>query len=353
MVKSRKELIGFNDTWLMIIGIPLGGLIISFMMFYEIVVEDPGMFFKFNFPIAILYTFLYWVIFRGIVINIRKRFGSIDLTWKRNIIQITTVIIVFFILESIFVKTLHPITMEFCGLQEIHTIPKMFGTFLLTFFILGIYEVVYIYQQTVNLQMEKEHLKQEKLTSQLHGLRNQIQPHFLFNSLNTLISLIPKDSDKSVKFVEKLSTVYRYLLDIHDKKLIALEEEMEYLQAYLHLMQERYPNSLHVEINVPDQYLNKLVLPLSLQLLVENAIKHNIISNQKPLRIDIGVNDQGYIHVKNNLQLKDQIMHSTKIGLENIRRRYQHLCDKPISIIKSATNFMVSIPLLTLEESHL
>lgn len=347
---NKKDLIGFNDKWLMLIGIPLGGLVISFMMFYEVAVDNPVGFFTINYPISILYTAIYWLVFRTTVIAIRKRLGALEQTIKRIWVEVLLVVAVFLLIETVLVYTLHPAIMRYCGITHMHSVPKYFAIFLLAFLILSIYEAIYIYSKTVMLQIEKEHLKQEKLKSQLHGLRNQVKPHFLFNSLNTLASLIKKDPDRGVRFVEKLSKVYRYLLDSNEKKLIPLSEEMDYLESYWHLMKERYPDSLQLVLEIPEAYRTKMIAPFSLQLLVENAIKHNVVSTQKPLNIMIDINKEGYLVVKNNLQLKQQVLNSTKIGLENIRRRYQFLSNRPIRILQTTTDFMVSLPLINLEE---
>jgi len=178
-------------------------------------------------------------------------------------------------------------------------------------------------------------------------LKNQIKPHFLFNSLNTLATLIPEDSEQSVRYVESLAKVYRYILEIKDKKLISLHEELECIQAYLFMLQIRFGDNLKVQINESGLENKHHIVPLSLQLLIENAMKHNIISNKKPLFIDIEKGKNSNLIISNNLQKKEQMMPSTGIGLDNINKRYQMISQQEIDVIVTDSKFSVSIPLIS------
>jgi len=194
---------------------------------------------------------------------------------------------------------------------------------------------------------EKEQLEKANVQSQLEILKNQIKPHFLFNSLNTLATLIPEDSEQSVKYVESLAKVYRYILEIKDKKLISLHEELDCIQAYLFMLQIRFGDNLKVHINENGLDHHHHIVPLSLQLLIENAMKHNIISNKKPLFIDIERGKNSNLIISNNLQKKEQMMPSTGIGLDNINKRYQMISHKEIDVIVTDSKFSVSIPLIS------
>ena len=184
------------------------------------------------------------------------------------------------------------------------------------------------------------------MQSQLEGLKNQVNPHFLFNSLNTLTYLIPENADKSVHFVQQLSKVYRYILELKDKELISLEEELRFLDAYTFLLKERFGENLCVEIDIPDEFLNKNIIPLSLQILCENAIKHNIISSQKPLCLKVFIQNEDKLIVKNNLQKKNQEMNSTRLGLQNIKNRYRFFSEKEVEVIATQEEFVVVLPLI-------
>ncbi len=198
--------------------------------------------------------------------------------------------------------------------------------------------------------MEKEKLERENIQSQLEGLKNQVNPHFLFNSLNTLTYIIPEDQNLAVRFVQQLSKVYRYILEIRDRKLICLSEELAFLDAYVFLLKDRFGENFKIDINIPESYLNLKVVPLSLQILMENAIKHNIISALKPLRVEVFIENNLKLIVKNNLQKKNHVMNSTKVGLQNIKNRYSFFSDQKVEVFATTDSFVVSIPLIQIDE---
>jgi len=193
--------------------------------------------------------------------------------------------------------------------------------------------------------VESEKLKKETVQSQFEALKTQINPHFLFNSLNTLAAIIPEDKDKSVEFVEKLSKVYRYLMQYRDYDTIDLKTELNCVEAYFFLQQTRFGKNLKIEIQISDANMNLHLPPLTLQILAENAIKHNIVSSAKPLLVKIYTSDTNLI-VENNLQRKSVIESSTKVGLLNIQNRYQYIAQKEIEIIETEECFKVVLPLL-------
>lgn len=191
----------------------------------------------------------------------------------------------------------------------------------------------------------KETLEKAHLFAQYETLKNQVNPHFLFNSLNVLTSLVKSDPDMAIEFINQLSSVYRYVLDNKEKEVVTIEEETKGLKAYIHLLKMRFGASMNVDMNL--EALDALMIPpLTLQMLVENAIKHNIISKNKPLQIDIKVEDIETISVKNNLQKKPNSEPSGKVGLENIIARYKYISDRQIHIEENDQHFKVSIPLL-------
>ena len=177
-------------------------------------------------------------------------------------------------------------------------------------------------------------------------LKNQVKPHFLFNSLNTVISIIPDEPDKAIDYVQRLSKVYRYILEIKDKKLIPIYEELDCIKDYAYMLKIRFGNNLQFDIDEKSIDINQHIVPLSVQLLVENAVKHNIISNKRPLKITIHKGQNGSLLVSNNLQPKVQKMPSTGTGLVNIRERYHLLTDHQVDIIQTQNTFTVSIPLI-------
>lgn len=188
-------------------------------------------------------------------------------------------------------------------------------------------------------------LQKENLQSQFEVLRQQVNPHFLFNSLNVLTSLIKLEPDLAEQFTEHLSKVYRYVLENKDNDLVSLQTELDFLDAYIFLLNIRFMDKIVVKVDVSEQKRECQILPLALQLLIENAIKHNAMSKRNPLKIDIFIDNENVLHVENNLQERESHMVSTGVGLRNIAHRY-HLLEMPEpEFIKTETKFIARVPL--------
>ena len=172
--------------------------------------------------------------------------------------------------------------------------------------------------------------------------------HFLSeNSINKR-ALIMKNNEEANKFIEEFSKVYRYILNNHDKELVDIKTELEFIKPYIFLLQKRFAEGLDITIEVPEAYEKFYVIPASLQMLIENAIKHNVISKTKPLHIDVHINGNNTIVVSNNLQLRQSVDNSTQIGLANIIKRYQLVSGKNVMVKNDSADFTVALPLLTL-----
>jgi sensor histidine kinase YesM len=193
-------------------------------------------------------------------------------------------------------------------------------------------------------KIEIEHLKQENLEVRLNLLKQQISPHFLFNSLSTLRTIAPDNNTK--QYVMQLSNVYRYLLNYNDNNVATLKDELAFTNSYLYILKERFEDALQVTIQVPESFLSKKIPPLALQILIENAIKHNVISPDEPLHINIHSEGEDKLTVSNNLQTRLSIEKSTGKGLQNINDRYHLLSGKQIDIIDNGKTFIVKLPLL-------
>lgn len=193
-------------------------------------------------------------------------------------------------------------------------------------------------------ELNAAELQKESMKSRFDSLKSQVNPHFLFNSLNALTNLIYEDQDKAANFVKQLSEVYRYVLDTQGREVVKLAEEEKFLRSYLFLQQIRFGEKLKVEMNLDNG--NSELPPLVLQMLVENAVKHNIISTDQPLTIKI-FTDKDSIIVSNNIQIKNVLPEESKgIGLENIRHRYGFLTDKKVEVINDSRSFIVKLPFL-------
>ena len=193
---------------------------------------------------------------------------------------------------------------------------------------------------------EAENLKKENLQSQLEGLKGQVNPHFLFNSLNSLSSLIVEDPEKAEKFLDEMSKVYRYLLRTNEDGLTTLESEMQFIQSYFHMLKTRYGDALCMETKIDEHYLNYQLPPLTLQMLVENAVKHNVILKNNPLTILIMTTNSGKLIVSNNLQRKGKMIASNKVGLNNIVNKYRLMKKEEISVRDDGKEFAVVVPLI-------
>ena len=193
--------------------------------------------------------------------------------------------------------------------------------------------------------VEKEQAKRKALYHQLEVLRSQVNPHFLFNTLNSLQYLIRQKSEKATVFVEKLSWLLRATLQQSEKDLITVKEELNYLEAYVFLQKERFGDKLNIDISIPEEWKNKSIPSFSLQLLVENAIKHNVLSDRQPLEIRIYTEDR-FIVVGNTIQERRDTVESTGKGLSNLTTRYNILKEENIRIEKTEGLFLVKLPLV-------
>lgn len=231
------------------------------------------------------------------------------------------------------------------SIQEFR-VSNLYLPIILTGFITLTAHLVAFFNEWRKAELEKEALKREHLASQFETLKSQVNPHFLFNSLNALSTLVYKDQDVAAQFIQQLSKVYRHVLETQSKEIVSLSTELKALEAYIFLIKIRFGENLNVNLEIPSTNYN--IAPLALQMLVENAIKHNIVSKSKHLTIDIYKENQ-YIVVSNNLQKKKNVTDSSGIGLANIQARYQYIAKKEILIEETTEAFIVKIPLLDFE----
>jgi LytS/YehU family sensor histidine kinase len=192
---------------------------------------------------------------------------------------------------------------------------------------------------------KNEELKRENLLAKYEALKNQVNPHFLFNILNTLSSVVEQKPELATRFIKKLSDIYRYVLEQSDKELVSIDNEMKFVEDYIYLSKLRFGEALIFSANIKmdDSFL---VVPLGLQSLVENAVKHNIISDDKPLTIEISMED-GYVVVKNNIQPKNTIVSDKKpMGLENLKKRCSYHTVLSLEVIQSEHEFIVKLPII-------
>jgi len=199
-------------------------------------------------------------------------------------------------------------------------------------------------------QLNSEEFQKETVKAELTTLKNHLDPHFLFNNLNILSSLISKDKDLSQSYLEKFADVYRNILQSSKEELVTLHDELCFIASYLYLLEIRFEDTIQTFIDVETPDHKKYLPPLTLQMLIENAIKHNAISEIRPLKIHIS-SQNGFMVVKNNYQPKKlEIKNSNNSGLENIKKRYSYFTNKKVQVFQNPENFIVKIPLVELDD---
>ena len=309
--------------------------------------------FWYGYLVSVLFTAIYWNGAVFIFFRLRKIYPDISKTGRR-LVTTYLVLVLFMTLTSMILKLLFgysSLANLFSWTTFLETMP-----FSLTMaLVVGtMYETAFFFYNWKETFQLNEKLKNQQIRTQFEVLQNQMSPHFLFNSLNTLTTLIAENQQTAIDFTQKLSEVYRYILQHKERELVTLKEEMEFAKAYFFLLKMRYPDNLEATFSVDEQYMEKHIAPLTLQMLIENAIKHNVVSKMHPLHIDVYVENSETIVVKNNLQPKNSLERSTKTGLQNIQKRYEYLGNRKIDIIATAKNFMVAIPLIkVIEDKHL
>jgi sensor histidine kinase YesM len=218
--------------------------------------------------------------------------------------------------------------------------------FFVSALVIGCVLIIRLIFQKQNIILENEALKREALQSQFESLKNQLSPHFLFNSLTALKILIDEDIVKAQNYVSSLSKALRYILQSNEKQLVTLKQEMDFMDSYLYLIRMRYDTNLSVITEISDSLYSGLLPPLTIQTLVENAIKHNEISKRKPLTITIQTTENGTLRVVNDIQKKLTSEEGTGIGLTNLSKQFQLLIGSEINIREENKCFIVDVPLI-------
>jgi hypothetical protein len=222
---------------------------------------------------------------------------------------------------------------------------KAFITIVLDLIVIYFYYSTFLVNSWIKSVEKNEQLKRENLQAKYEALKNQVNPHFLFNSLNTLSGVVEQKPEMATEFIKKLSDIYRYVLEQNDKELVSIHAELKFVEDYIFLSQMRFGKGLIFNSHImKDQ--NFHVAPLGIQMLVENAIKHNIISDDMPLKIEME-SENGFVIVRNNLQKKKTIISGKEpLGLENLIKRYAYLSGAPVEVIESDGKFIIKLPII-------
>ena len=345
--KPNIKYLGFDDRLIMLIGIPVLSLVMPVML--DLYTPDSGYeYWTHQVPESLFFVFWFWIFYRELCIYLRRKFPNFSDTRKRILYEFAIIVVSAPILKQLLAYLIWTI-FALCDIQD-HDPPGNIQTLLAIFLpsgmILAIYEAAYFFVKYKESLLDKERLETAHVQTQLEILRNQINPHFLFNSLNTLMNLIPKDPDSAMNYLSKLSRFYRFAVGTRDEKLIDLSKELECAQLYADLLKIRFGEAISFEFTL-DASNGREILPMSLQLLIENAVKHNVVSRTRPLSIRVGFNeDHSYLYVKNNLQKRIQDVESTGMGLNNISQRFSFFTEQPILVEHADGDFSVSLPIL-------
>jgi sensor histidine kinase YesM len=269
----------------------------------------------------------------------------VNTPWIKYALSILVGILFSIVYHDLVSRIVHtsPVLLENVA-QERRMFTLVFRGMLISGFLFFVTYYLYLSSVTQQSRIENERLKQENLKARLESLKQQISPHFLFNTLNTL-STLTKES-KVKEFIAETSNVYRYLLQYKSNDLVTVSEELKFIDSYLYILRERFEDGLDVSIQISESVVNTLLPPLALQTLVENAVKHNIVSTSKPLHIVISDEEQ-FIVVRNNLQVRQSMVEeSSQSGLNNINERYRLLTNREIIIQRNQYEFIVKLPVL-------
>lgn len=331
-----------NDTWVRVGGVALFSMnsSINSRILY---MHDWLMMLKYI-GVNILLMAGLWEGTRFIVLYMRHKFPAETQNRKRLAYTGSlTTLYVFFVLFFL----MH----FFSSSEELKLLPfpilsALLSSFILGGIIIGIYEAVYYSYKVSKVEAEKKELMRINLQGQFESLKGQVNPHFLFNSLNSLRQLVLKNPEQAARYVEEMSDVYRYLLRNNDGELTSLKNELDFIQSYCHLLKTRFGEGLQVSIHVDEPFLHYCLPPLTLQMLFENCVKHNVISPTQPLHIKVQTDGMGNLQVSNNLQKKMQTVQSEKIGLANIITKYRYLGHPDVTVTETTDEFIVTLPLI-------
>lgn len=331
----------FNEHWFRWTGIP----VLTFLL--VLIIKKPVHCtmsqFWFDYAITLIFTFCIWNSNYYIVKYFRKKHPSLNETPTRIlrtfVLTMLNTIVVCITLDYILF-----LIFRVTGSYALN------GTNLLTgivasSFVLSVYEGLYFFEKWKDAMLSAEELKKANLQIQFDSLKNQVNPHFLFNSLNTLSSLVEEDSKSAVSFIQKMSNVYRYILQSNDTSLTTVKKELEFIESFVFMLKTRFDKNFHVIINIEEEYHNYFIPPHTLQMLVENAVKHNEVSDEYPLTVTL-FTEEDYLVVSNRIQRKSSLVKSNGVGLQNIMQRYELLSDKRVLISEENNTFIVKVPLL-------
>lgn len=344
MAKMLERFKEMDDKWVLLIGIPFVGFVVPLVFSgfsLEFIFSEGYR----NMIVSVFTTLAIWLGVRWIVVYLWEKYPWEKNPWKHLIYEIAMVF-GYTVIIGVLNFMLYVYTPFLEVSANLNMTLSVFITLLITFFITSLHEAWFFYNQWNISLVKAQELEKENIISQYETLKTQVNPHFLFNTLNTLTTLIEEDPPKAVNYVGQTAGFLRSVLGMKDKELIPVKEELELIAMFYKLQKERFGENIMLETDISEQKLKLQVPPLALQMLMENAIKHNIITAEKPLHIKIGEIGHNRIFVSNNLQRKISHGSSSGIGLINIKKRYRFFTGNQVEILESANSFEVRMPLI-------
>ncbi len=311
-----------------------------------------------NYPKAhlifdLVYAFVYFMVlfegYRRIMGWVEGRFDRPEPRYEKYLVSL-----VVFVLFSLLAVTLIAVVPFFLIFGNTIGAIESQTEFRMNYIINALFAIAYYFCLTGyqalenfhNTRVQSEKLQKEVAQAQYEALKHQVNPHFLFNSLNVLSSLVHLDPDLSEKFIDQLAKAYRYVLEQKDQELVPLKTELDFIHSFVFLLKIRFEEKLLVNVTIPADKLRCYLPPLTLQLLLENAVKHNALSLESPLVVDIYTNEEGFLVVENNVQLRQQETVSTGVGIHNITSRYGFLTPRKPAFYQAGTTYVARVPLL-------
>ncbi|RIV20585.1 histidine kinase [Fibrisoma montanum] len=334
-----------NDRWMRLVGVPLISIVSNFIFFQP--ANDANHISRWMaLGVSLIECILLWETVRLGIVWARQRYPRLNQTRPRILTQVAWFIVAT-VVQRVLIMYVYDVT-QFWGypMSERAYWINTLVPFLFTVPMAAIYEGRYLYRQWWVTYYEAEQLKKQALQSQLDSLKAQINPHFLFNSLSTLSSLVGENPKQAERFIEELASVYRYVLQTNEQLLTSLTNELDFIRAYFHLLQMRFGRSVELDVAVDERYNTFLIPPLTLQLLVENAVKHNAALPSKPLLIRIYTDEASNLFVINSVRRKQKVVPSNQTGLANITAKYRLLGQPDVVVRQTEDCFQVMVPLI-------
>ena len=328
-----------------LLSMPLIGLALNHILYGERVFEDYRVWII-AFPILWILGLITWyghVLYDNMIQN---RYPEITQSRKRVLLKSLVVVLVMSPAVLLIFLLFDALNILGYSLHNEDLKEGLFLGFAVNLIFLTLWEAMYLMEKYKENLAEREILQQMSLQQEFDVLKSQVNPHFLFNCFNTLSSLIVEDPQRADSFLNELSKVYRYLLRNNESSLSTLQNELSFIESYFNLLKTRHGDAVQFQLEIDKRYNHYLLPSLSLQLLVENAVKHNVLSKNKPLMIDIFTTAANRLVVSNNLQRRTKKGPSNRIGLDNIRTKYDLLRQRGFQVMEDGRSFTVVLPLI-------